>query len=436
MRQSELFENIYISTLANGHKEVFRNDKYLFNIINSQSDIFDEDDYFTVFYDKSLGDNRFGILNRKLEVVIPQVLEYARIVFNNQILYRLEGQYGVWNDNLSNIIPPHYDCIECVEKFYLVAKGGGFPNSFWNNCGGRSWGNICAEPSKSFIYQQNGDLAWNDGFDNIYPSFKHVIDLKGIHHDSQIGICYHIQDKRISYGIINCDGRYIVPPTYDYLKIIEEEEDPLRKYEPKIAVFGVLGETKMDIVHRVNKYIHSGGQYGLLTLDNNVIIPAIYDGISVYGDFVRVRKGNLFGLYNINGDILLDTVYAAINFVEVDRRTQMIVFNIGGVLEGDINETDKYYSFGVKGFRPTPFSSNWHPRWEDIHLKINGGMWGYYNLVTKKKSERMYPEVSPFNKGHTCVKVDDKYYLLDLNFQIIEGPFSSRSDANSYLDYY
>jgi hypothetical protein len=183
--------------------------------------LFDKNDSYAVFYDRTVANTRFGVLNRKLEYVVPQVLEFARVAFNKHIIYSLDGKYGVWDENFVNVIPAQYDSIECVEKFYLVANGGGFPNLFWNNCKGCSFGNLSREPFESFIYRQNGDIAWHDGFDNICPCFKHFIDLKGVHHYAKIGVCYHIHDDRISYGIINCDGIYIVPPIYDYLKIIE-----------------------------------------------------------------------------------------------------------------------------------------------------------------------------------------------------------------------
>ena len=237
-----------------------------------------------------------------------------------------------------------------------------------------------------------------------------------------MALCIVENDICIKFGIINTDGDFIIPPVYDYLEIAEDSEGE-NCHNPKAFKFAENAKTEQAISPIGNKkYVINGGNYGLLSLEGSVVIPALYDAVTVFGDYIRVRKNDKYGLYSIDGRVLLDTMFSAINFMEIDGRTAMAVYNINGIVKGELSDLDKYYSFGLSGFLTSGPNSSFYP---ENKVTIDGGMWGYYNLEKQLRGEALYTEVHPFDKGHAIVKYNDFYYLIDYNLKICSDAHKS-----------
>lgn len=406
-----------------GDFPVFRKDKYLFTI-KFTSDI----DKLYVFYDEA--NYRYGVINRKLNIVVPPILEYVSILSGSIIKYKLNGKVGLWSESLSSIAPPKYQTIEPVESFFIAAMQGGFPNSFWSKWqhfyegDGISYCTLKDDPEECVILKWNGEQSWPETFKNVYCEFIHYVNPNNHKpYDTPMAICIVENDTCIKFGIISTDGDFIIPPVYDYLEIAEDSEGE-NCHNPKAFKFAENARTEQAISPYGNeKYVINGGNYGLLSLNGSIVIPALYDAVTIYGDFVRVRKNDKYGLYSIDGRVLLDTMFSAINFMEIDGRTTMAIYNINGIVKGDVSDFDKYYSFGLADFSACGPNSYFH--YSDNKVKIDGGMWGYYNLTRQLRGEALYTEVHPFDKGHAIVKYNDFYYLIDYNLKICSGAHKS-----------
>lgn len=403
---------------------VFKKDKYLFTIKN-----FRDSDKLTVFYYETDQKRRYGVINRKLNIVVPPILEYVHILGGSIIKYKLNGKIGLWDESLNSIAPPIYKTIDHVESFFIAAMQGGFPNSFWSKWHHTFYGdnvsfaNIEEDSEKCIILKKNGEQSWPETFKNVYCEFIHYVNPKNHEpYDTPMALCIVENDICIKFGIINTDGDFIIPPVYDYLEIAEDSEGE-NCHNPKAFKFAENARAEQVISPYGNeKYVINGGNYGLLSLDGSIVIPALYDAVTVYGDFVRVRKNDKYGLYSIDGKVLLDTMFSAINFMEIDGRTAMAVYNINGIVKGELSDLDKYYSFGLSGFLTSGPNSSFYP---ENKVTIEGGMWGYYNLEKQLRGEALYTEVHPFDKGHAIVKYNDFYYLIDYNLKICSGAHKS-----------
>jgi hypothetical protein len=169
-----------------------------------------------------------------------------------------------------------------------------------------------------------------------------------------------------------------------------------------------------------------GGLFGLMNLAGVPVVPALFDDVTVFGNYVRVRKGNKFGLYSIEGKMLLEVKYSVINFLEVDKRTSFAVFNLGGIMsiEGvEVGGADLnwWYSIGLKDFSSSP-SYDYHYDSDVRKVHIDGGLWGYCNLLKGIIGEPLYSEVHPFEDGTAIIKLDSDYYLMGPDLKLIGEP--------------
>lgn len=423
IRAYEEFPDIYYAT-GRFNLPVFKNNQYLFSIIASSSyNLFIEKDIFNVFYDERESNIRYGIINKKLEIIIPPILEYACIEFRSMIKYRLNGKYGIWNSSLASIIPPRYQKIQSIKSFFhaiISADDEG-----------------CRE--QHLVIKTNGDLAWSDSFDDFYCKFYEIQYLpERTWYHPIMDVCVVLKNKSIRFGIISKEGDFIIPPNYDYIEIVQEWERK-EDHNPKAFIFAkdVEIESSFDEIvknHDLRGIQRKGGLYGLLSLEGEVIIPALYDAITVFGDYARVRKGDKLGLYHIDGRVLLDTVYTAINFLKINNKTTMAVFNANGFVKGDISAFDRYYSFGLKGF-----DKLYRPAYGAIvkNAAIEGGLWGYYNLAKGIRSEAVYSEVTPFRNGKATVKVNNVYYQINEYFRRCkEIRWTEQDDEDLLIDSY
>jgi hypothetical protein len=416
-----------------GSLPVFKGSKYLFNVLSSTSySLFDDKDELAVFYDSKSTSKKYGVTNKQLEIVIPAILDYAAIAFGSFVIYRLNGQCGVWDKSLNNVIPQIFNNISVQEHFFIVSEAGRFPSPFWTKWlqyfqgNSISYSNDNGSPSGCRIYKTNGDLSWNDVFDDVYCHFEHCRYQDGVDYDATIGLCIVSKKNKAFFGVISKDGDFIVPPKYDYLEIVQEVEEE-KKHNPKVIVFAnnlkIQWETDASGSERC---VRKGGEYGIMSINGDVLIPALYDSVKVFGNYVRVRKNNKYGLYSIDGSLLLDTMYSAIAFIGIEGKTAMAVYTVDGKVEAPVSYLDESYAFGLKDFYSSKPARDYISFHEE-EIAVSDGKWGYINCETKKRGEALFTEVHPFDNGKAIVKYNDSYYLIDVNLKFISGPQESIS---------
>lgn len=85
-------------------------------------------------------------------------------------------------------------------------------------------------------------------------------------------------------GIVDDDGKVLIPPVYHYIWIFKEN-------------FCI-----------VNKFCF----YGVLRLsDGKEIVPPKFDFVKIVGGYVMTKSGNKYGVYSLDGCILSDPVFSS-----------------------------------------------------------------------------------------------------------------------------
>lgn len=416
--------------------EIYDFKNYLFTVLAQSKDQFiehkDTDDLFLVFYNKYSNSSRFGVLSKTFDVIIPAVLECAEIICRKFIKYSINGKYGLYDEQLNNIVSPEHDALYQVENFFITAKKGKFPNIFWDyweDCwSSKGGGDVPMEGCQ--IFNNEGHLSYNETFDNIYIYFEHCLVKVGRsavyeNQSAEIGLCIVKKSENISYGILNSKGNFQIPPIYEHLDIITEPrsngvDKPIAiKYGTNVKYdFDGLG---MDDTPR---YRYKGGSWGLLSLSGEIIIPAHYDEIIVCENFVKVRKSNKFGLYDISGKLILDTIYSSICILKNNKRIEFILCNLDGeciLKPEDIDKHSKYLD-ALGSFYKI-----------DGKQVIEGGKWGFYNLRTNKVSGLIYSGAGKFNKGKALVIIENEFFYINEDFEVVSRPFESRELAEMYF---
>ena len=416
---------------------IYNTEDYLFTII-THPDEMDEtkniSDQFFVFYNQFSDIRRFGVVNRAFEIIIPPVLETAQVVCQKYIKYSINGKYGLYNEKLLERISPEYEDLYQVQNFILAAKQGRFPNLFWDN-----WMDCwesrfhCKEDGEvtmqdCHIFNCEGKLSCEESFDNIYVEFdQHIVRPKHApqyEYNAEIGLCIVKKGDEIRYGIISRNGDFRVPPIYDHLEIIKDQEiNGIAK--PKLIKYGV--DVQYDFgglgMHDITRYRYDGGLWGVLSLDGDVIITAYYDGLLVYGNYIRVRKGNKFGLYDVNGRLLLDTIYSSICILKKNDEIELVRYSLDGKcleLPKDVDSTNTFVSFGSLSY-------------SGRRQVIEGGKWGYYDLKANKQTGPIYSEIGNFKEGRALVKINDAYYYINEDFDVVSRPFEDLEMATMFF---
>lgn len=383
---------------------VFKKNKYLFTLKGRYRELFNNNDKLAVFYNETESSYRYGVTNRNLDMVIPPIFEDAHIIKGSFIKFKLNGKVGIWNESLESIVPHKFTDILCIKSFFIGIL----------ECDDKG----CKE---YHILKNNGEKSWHEVFNDVYCNFfNRRIISRGIIYNAEISLCTVTTGNVIKFGIISSNGNFIIPPIYEYLEIIYENESK-DNINPKVVKYA----ESVELVNTSrNKYEYQvkSGRFGFLSLDGTVVIPALYDAVTVYGDYIRVRKDDKFGLYTLNGKVLLDVVYTAINFIAIKGITSMAVYNINGIVKGLLSDYDKCYAIGLNDF------SSYGPNqggYINRKITIEGGYWGYYNLKNQFRGEALYTEVHPFDKGFAIVKLENSYYLLNYKLEICKGPYDS-----------
>lgn len=420
--------------------EIYDSKNYLFTVLAQSKDQLiehkDTDDLFLVFYNKHSNSPRYGVLNKNFDIVIPAVLEYAEIICQKFIKYSINGNYGLYDDQLNNIISPEFESVKQVENFFLTAKKGKFPNIFWDyweDCWSSSFykkedGDVLMEGCQ--IFNNEGHLSYNETFDNIYIYFEHCLVQVGRsavkeNQSAEIGLCIVKKSENISYGILNRKGNFQIPPIYEHLDIITEPRS--NGVDKPIAIkYGTNVKYDFDGLgmNDTPRYRYQGGSWGLLSLSGEIIIPAHYDEIIVCENFVKVRKSNKFGLYDISGKLILDTIYSSICILKNNKRIEFILCNLDGecILEPDDIDKHSKYLDALGSFYKI-----------DGKQVIEGGKWGFYNLRTNKVSGLIYSGAGKFNKGKALVIIENEFFYINEDFEVVSRPFESRELAEMYF---
>lgn len=175
--------------------------------------------------------------------------------------------------------------------------------------------------------EKDNRLVFIDRNGNVVIDNDFEVYMHGFNYGFKNGYCLMKSNKDKLYGFIDKNGDWVLEPQFDYM-------------------------------HDCGNYIRvrKDGLYGLLSPDLKVVLPAIYDKISIHNNTIFVQNKDLTAkLYDLDFNLLQDFVITDIEDLDYDTgKTAIVTHNDddGETLHGQVLAVAKCkrYSIG-RGFR-------------------------------------------------------------------------------------
>lgn len=424
---------------------------------------------------KVLDDNKQEILTGNGEVTgIEGTNLEGKKVYNNTVLkYQENGKYGLINFEGKKITDPIYEeLVSLNEKYgeirarkdgkfgvinvkgvilvhakYDYVRGDGYTNDNSSkeagyivgirNDNGMVYGALdknekeIIKPEQETLYRvteikDNNNIynvASQNGRYAVYRNKDNLTDYKYVRIDySNSGNCFIVQ-KNKTYGVVNLDGKVVVPEEYDELLVVGIYINAYKGDES--FIFDLNGNkvedkryTSLAETSTGRFYISIDGnyQYGLVNKEKEVVIPNKYDYIT------EVSKSGL--LIATSGRNV--TIYSAggSEIISVEDAEYRIA---GDYIHIDTKD-DSYYltTDGKKVTNKTVFMEN------QLFADKKGNKWGYVDLKDNTQVDYIYDQVTEFNEfGYAGVKKDGKWGVMNSDGVVILEPTYVISNDNS-----
>ena len=125
------------------------------------------------------------------------------------------------------------------------------------------------------------------------------------------------------WGIIDENGKVKVIPQWDKISCFNENGYAIITFKERNRI-GII-DKKCHYVGRPLEYSqgefitselirvkNNEKKYGVIKLDGTVVIPAWYDDVTTVGNYIKVKKNNEYGLYDIEGNCIIECIYPKI----------------------------------------------------------------------------------------------------------------------------
>ena len=206
------------------------------------------------------------------------------------------------------------------------------------------------------------------------------------------------------YGVIDVNGNTILEPKYDNITYLPEIGDFMVEANGKVGILGGKGETKVQIMYDsiqlmdsdAGLYVASNNnKYGVIDLRGHIKIYIENDAVGMditpfsqnniknkyilAGNLIPVKKGDLWGLYDISGKQVVDFEYDSFGYIAKTNRDALNLLVIPDYEVLVACKDEKYIllnSIGEKLFNA--------PIADDIYMTISGGQTHYYITVNNQ----------------------------------------------------
>ncbi len=225
---------------------------------------------------------------------------------------------------------------------------------------------------------------------NVFPNQKAVLQ-------DMIVVTKGENDNSI-YAVVDVNGNTILEAKYDNITYLPTTGDFLVESDGKVGILGSKGETRVQIMYDsislmdsdVGLYVASNnGKYGAIDLRGNVKIYIENDEIGMdispfsqndiknkyilAGNLIPVRKGELWGLYDINGNQVVDFTYDSFGYIAKSNKDALNLLVIPDYEVLVACKDEKYTLLNSMG--QELFGA---PVADDIYMTISGGQKHYY----------------------------------------------------------
>ena len=321
---------------------------------------------------------KFTLINKLFSPIFENNEFDSISVFDtfSNIVVKRNGKYGMYNSKLNKTIPLEYDFIEPYD-----ANHGNY-SEYYNARKGKIYTFINKELKK--IGESYEPIHNDFSTDNPEISFKSlkgkfgVVDWQG---NEKIPFVYDeelafkkgnnsIAKKNGKFGVINNQNKEIFPFIYDEIIELDDVENIentfilSNKTEDKLV--NINGKTLLSgyqLIHPIfydhSKFIvKKGNKFGIVDLQNKILLPISYDEISdwvEYGPENRhiVKRNGKFGMVENNTfkekiPVIYDFVFIARNkvFVGKDNKYGIIDLNNNVLCPFKFDEIKPSFGYG------------------------------------------------------------------------------------------
>ncbi len=215
-----------------------------------------------------------AVLDKDNTVILPYKYHMIKLLDNGMYLIKEDDCYGLLNKDFQEVVIPRYTYLQQIQNVFLASTDRNLFSSKKNVGLIDSSGNVILQFDYSAIESAVPGLLW-------------------IHKDQKIGVA-------------TTDGKILFTPQYGKVEkfingFAKVNNGYWYEYEEKSEAYSVI-KTYRE---------YSEGKWGLLNSEGALILPSIYDSISILGnDKIKVSKqigGNhvVTGLANKEGKLLI-----------------------------------------------------------------------------------------------------------------------------------
>lgn len=320
--------------------------------------------------------NRYGIINTKLEQILSCDYEYIEPLSAKRFKFKKDDQWGVVDSCGNIIIDSKYKSISHEAEAFIKVE-----TSIQN--GG------CTE-SRYGLYNEDGNLI-------IQEQCKNIV---AVEYETQVFLVVTINSKQ---GVYDDKGSKIIPLIYDRIDL-KEGYFTCHILEYQRSYYSYQ-ERKIKLT---NKYNLRGEQLLALNEKQIFVVPAEYDLAypSVNGLIIVIKEGK-WGMINMLNDVIVEPQYCIIDSLDSSlARVGKSEEDCHIYIQDDIWNIKKikYGLIDTTGEVVLPLE------YESIELWDNG----YYYV----KNGTMHQILSPCLKvainlqGKECEKLDNRYIIV------------------------
>lgn len=277
--------------------------------------------------------------------------------------------YGVINSLFKEIIPCVFSNIKYERETGLFKTDVGYKTA-----------------DGKYIAEVNGKVLY------VNNKYKYCKDF---HNDCAIAV--QAKNNRIFYALINSKSEDVLPPIFNVLELLDN------------------GLYKFKLNYK----------YGLADSKGNIILPNIYDGIEEFEDnlarvWIKEPTDNTdsykrYGFIDFAGNEILPPLYEFI----LNRSEKNVVImknNIWGLYNIETNVITEVAEAAYLGpCRDGLCSINIGGFFDKKDRKVKDGLWGYINTDGQVAIKPLYERAQSFFEGFAAVKHDGKWGFIDKN---------------------
>lgn len=415
-------------------------------------------------------DGKYGIVSYEGKEITNSIYEEIKGLENkeSELLVKKDGKYGVINVKGATLIESKYDNI-VADGFYTDKDKYGLSGYIISNktAQGYRYGYINYKHKNVLEVEYNSidRLLQNDFQEDIYliacknGQYGVVKNNKVLINYSYQGIEYDSSNKIFELqrngknGIVNLDGKEIIPVEYNEIAINGIYIEALKTGEEEPTYYSILGEKINDLKYTTvlktnnDNYsitINKEDLYGVINDQDSEIIKNKYSYIEyLFGEyFIAAKEDGYLGIINSSDETVIDFKYDVLqkidntNVVEAkilkQNKSDLYSENLENIysasnvsvyveneyIKAYTNNETKYFNFdGNEISNDEVFKNN------KLLASKKDGKWGFVDRNSDVVIDYKYDKVTEFNSyGYAGIMKNNKWGVIDGDGNIIQEP--------------